>query len=122
MKDYDLNPTDNNEKAVVEDCWEDAALFTAEFTPHSSRRIELFYAQLSPLCLQQQQQQQQSNHVNTFVEIQSVDTSSMTLLDVCNYSVSSEHVDGSGHCIWMGALYFIHALSLGMAMTESFPL
>jgi len=92
------------------------------FTPHSSQRIELAYAYLSPLLdnLRRADKNrcndllQQHNHI----VVDSVDSSAMSLLDVCNYEQDQEEVDGSGHCIWMGALYFLHVMSLGLALKE----
>jgi hypothetical protein len=89
------------EPVVQEEAWEDlgGTLFSAGYAAPSSRRIP-FYQPSS-----------------AGIEIQSVDTSNMTLLDFCNYNHTEEHVDGSGHCIWMGALYFIHVLTISSATT-----
>lgn len=82
----------------VEETWEEANCSAAAYTPHSSRRIP-FYTSSS----------------SSFIDIQSVDTSSLTLLDVCNYTVEKAEVDGSGHCVWMGSIFWIHALSMSIA-------
>lgn len=85
-----------------EEVWESADCSAANYTPHSSQRIEFF-----------------TTKTPTSVEISSVDTSTMSLLDVCNYQVEDQDVDGSGHCVWMGALYLGHALALGLELASS---
>lgn len=85
---------------MTEESWEEANYSAASYTPHSSRRIRFYAPQESS------------------IDIQCVDTSTMTLLDVCNYTVEEEEVDGSGHCVWMGALFFVHAVSVGMMVAK----
>ena len=96
-----------------EERWEHAE-FSADFTPHTSRRIDLYYSQLSP---RSKIRAGETESQPTAIDIRSVDTTNMTLLDVCNY-MPEPNVDGSGHCVWLGALYLSHALSIGMAFSE----
>ena len=109
--------------APQEESWEHTN-FAAEYTPHTSRRIALYYPYLSPLWKMDPSTASLDNNKSSSstatygIDIQSVDTSKMTLLDVCNYT-PEPNVDGSGHCVWLGAIYWSHVLSIGMALAET---
>lgn len=91
-----------NNNIIQEESWAEHAKFAAEYTSHSSQHI--------PLLLLHKK--------NASIHIQSVDPSNMTLLDVCNY-VPDDQVDGSGHCVWMGALFLIHSLAISSSISST---
>ena len=106
---------DHQEKEM----WEDEAdKVDFAVTPPTSRHIPLY----PWVLLQPPTTTNDINHPTsiscsypTGITIQSVDITQMSLLDVCNYDTDDPHVDGSGHCIWMGALFFVHALAVAWA-------
>lgn len=100
----------NANEGMQEESWEGSA-FSAEFTKYSSSRIPLLIPSGGS---------QEEIMFTSYIDIQSIDTSNMTLLDVCNY-IPDDQVDGSGHCVWMGALFFLHAIGISAILSKPNP-
>jgi SAM-dependent methyltransferase len=97
-----------------EETWEGFEPADFAVTPLSSRQIPFY-----PSVLLRRTNAYTHGHYPTGITIQSVDTTQMSLLDVCNYDYNSPEVDGSGQCIWMGALFFVHALAIALAAQQT---